>query len=270
MKTSKAVTLLAVIASTLPLIAQPNQSISTPEAALVLVEASRIVSLEAEATLRVPADRAVIRLSVSTEAKALAETSEKNQKIRELLKQALVKQGLPENRIRSSRFSSVPQFGTFSGKVKSYRVANQMAITVESEAEFQMVAAQIDLHPEMTLLGLESIDSKEVDNRAAVLTQACEGVNRKKLAAEQALKVKLTPVRLAEASLGSQHPIAQRAYATPSLMGYVPSMSTITGILTDPNFKTTIRALESRSDDGPGFGEKSYQVFIAAEFQIVK
>ncbi|MEQ2008414.1 MAG: SIMPL domain-containing protein [Limisphaerales bacterium] len=264
MKPNRITVLVASLAITSTVSAQLNPLAGVTEATTALIEASKVVTLAGDATLRVSADRAVVKISVGVEAKALADGSEKNRKLREALTQALVKQGIPEDRIRSARFSSTPQTGMFSSKVKGYRVENQMRITVESEAEFQAVAAQIDARPEMTYLGLEPIDSKEVENKAAVLAQACEGINRKKAAVEQALKVKLAPARLAEG--GSYYPFPQQ----PRAVGFDWAGPSAAGSRADSDFRFMIRTLEQRGDDGSGFGEKTYRAVVAAEFQIVK
>jgi|GEM_PF-1771847 len=265
MKTKLVAGLLVGLAVTLSVVAQVPATGGVAEAAAAAIEASKVVTLAGDAILQVSADRAVLRVTVSTEAKTLTEASDKNQRARDAFKESLLKLGLSEERIRSARFSSTPVTGKFSGAVKSHRVENQMRVTVESEAQFRTVTAQIDARPELAYHGLEPVDSKEAENKAAAVAKACEVINHKKAAVEQAMKIKLLPARMAEGAAGPPRPLPVAGMA-----GAAPAMSSLTGILTDPDFRVVIRALEQRSDDGSGFGEKTYKAFIAAEFQIAK
>jgi len=84
----------------------------------------KTVVIAGEAEVRLPADKAIVSLKVSTESKALHDTLRSNQEVRSKLVDFLQKQGIPSDRVKASRFSSTPKFGLFGEKAKSYRVDN--------------------------------------------------------------------------------------------------------------------------------------------------
>ena len=92
MKAIRAVALVAFVTMTSTVRSQTKSLPPAAEATAALIEASKIVSLASEATLRVAADRAVVKVSVTTEGKTLSEGLEKNRKLREALVQTLGKQ----------------------------------------------------------------------------------------------------------------------------------------------------------------------------------
>jgi uncharacterized protein YggE len=113
------------------------------------------VIIVGEGEVRLPADKAIVSLKVSTESKALHETLRLNQEIRAKLVDFLQKQGIPADRVKPSRFSSAPKFGLFGEKAKSYRVDNLVKVAVQDERELQIASSAVDSWPEVQFVGAE-------------------------------------------------------------------------------------------------------------------
>src|SRR5437762_13237007 len=118
-----------------PAFAEPELRGTASELNQYLTGVPRMVSVNGEGEVRVPADRAVISLKVTTESKSLQEALRANQDARTKLLSYFNKQGIPAERVQASRFSSTPKFGLFSEKAKSYRVENVVKVTVLDEKE---------------------------------------------------------------------------------------------------------------------------------------
>jgi uncharacterized protein len=191
----------------------------------------RSVFITGESTVEVQADRATVNLSVVTENKLLGEALKKNEQLRRDLTRALIEQGVPPDRIKSSRFSSTPEYGKWvsSERPKSYRVENEVKVTVESEAHFQAVAALVDQWPEIRYESIQPEHTEKDAQKLKALAQAVEDALRKKAAYERLLQVTLKPKGIEEpvesgdilASVARQLPFrAKSASPMPSFSGY--------------------------------------------------
>src|ERR1044071_6697874 len=87
-----------------------------------LATVPRTVSVTGESEVKVQADRADIRLKVTTENKSLQDALRNNQEIRSRIVGALKDHGFPNDRIQASRFCSTPKYGVVGDKAKRYRV----------------------------------------------------------------------------------------------------------------------------------------------------
>jgi uncharacterized protein len=161
------------------------------------------MSVTGRAEIKVPADRAVLQLKVTTEDKSLQGALKKNQGIRNDVRASLVKGGIAEDRIKGSKFSSTPNYGFWGDKVKSYKVENMITVSVSNEDEFQLVAGELDKHPEISYqsMSFERSDMAELKKKA--IDQACEAAVAKKKLFEDKLGVKLTIVRFGESFSGT-------------------------------------------------------------------
>src|SRR5258708_1180152 len=145
----------------------------------------KTVTITGEAEVKVPADKAIVSLKVTTESKAFEGALRSNQEVRGKLLGQLKKQGIAAERVQASRFSSTPRFGWFGEKAKSYRVDNLVKITVQDEKEFQIAASMVDSFPEVQYVGAEfELESKEA-LKAKVLAQACDSANDRKKTYEE-------------------------------------------------------------------------------------
>jgi uncharacterized protein YggE len=181
--------------SAFPLFAEVELNGNPQELTAYLSTIPETVMIEGRAEKKLPADRAVIHLKVTTENKSMDAALSANRLLREEITTKLLAAGLTTNRIQAAQFSSTPESGFFSDKVRSYKVQNTMKATVVNEAEFRAVAALVDAHKEITYAEteFELSTKKEVENM--LLADACRDATVKKAIYEAGLNVALTPVR---------------------------------------------------------------------------
>ena len=188
----KSITLVTLTLFAAQLRAEPELKGSPAELAVYLTGVPKLVSITGEAELKVPADRAFISLRVVTENKSLQEASRANQEIRARILRTLAEQGIPNERVKPSKFSSTPKYGIFGEKAKSYKVENTVKITTQDEKEFQAVANLVDAISEVRYDSI-AVDHSDKDGlKAKALTQALEKAIEKKRMHEEKLGVKLT------------------------------------------------------------------------------
>lgn len=133
----------------------------------------------------------------------LSEALKKSQETRKNIEITLGKKGIPSEKIKSSKFSSTPEYGFFSGKPKNYKVSANIFITLNNEKQFQDVAMLIDsLKETLEYNGIEFKSTVKEDNEMKALEKACEEVSKKKAIFEKSLNVKLVPVSFNETFLG--------------------------------------------------------------------
>jgi uncharacterized protein YggE len=166
----------------------------------------KTVSILGEAEVKVPADKAIVSLKVTTENKSLQEALRYNQEVRGKVTSFLIKQGIPAERIRASRFSSTPKFGWFKDKAKSYRVENLVKVTVQDEKELQSTGSAVDASPEVQFVGAEFEHDQKETLKAKVVAQACDNANERRKVYEEKLGVRLTPVRFSGENVSQKLP----------------------------------------------------------------
>ena len=82
-------------------------------------------------------DRAIISLVITSEDKQLSTSISNNIALRESISQQLVTAGINPDHIKSSKFSTSPQYGWFGKKPDSYKVVNRMAVTITRRVSTQ-------------------------------------------------------------------------------------------------------------------------------------
>src|SRR5690242_18760535 len=102
--------------------AEPELKGSPADLTQLLAGLPRTAIVTGEGELKVPADRAIITLKITTENKSLQGAMRLNQDLRGKLLTYLKEHGIPADRVQASKFSSTPKYGVFSEKVKSYQV----------------------------------------------------------------------------------------------------------------------------------------------------
>lgn len=130
--------------------------------------------LVGEAEVKMPADRAVVTLRLNSEHKSLKEGSLANQKLRLAITAYLAENSIGADRIHSAKFSSTPQTGTFSDKVKSYRFESRLLITIRDDAEFQTVSGAVEKWSNVTYEGVEFAHSDKEALRLKAISMACD------------------------------------------------------------------------------------------------
>lgn len=158
-----------------------------------LSDMPQLVSISGESEIKVQADRAIASIKIATKNESLQKAWEENNAIRNGIVKKLQAKGISPDDVKGSKFSSTPETGYFSDKVKKYLVENIIKITLKEEAQFKNIAAIVDNMKEVSYLSVEFESSREKELENKALKQACENAVAKKQIYEQTLAVKLTP-----------------------------------------------------------------------------
>jgi uncharacterized protein YggE len=232
-----------------------------------LSKVRRTVVVAGQAEVKAQADRAVVRLKVSTTGKGLEQAVQANQQARSKLLDFLSGRGIPAGQVQASKFSSTPKYGTFSEKVKSYRVDHLLKVTVQTEEQFQAVAAAVDTTPAVEYLGVDLERSNEDGMKAEAIRRACDNANEHRKLFEERLGLKLTVKGFSEGGSASAPQVRADPHRAPWYDSGTPSgPATITGVLSDPSYPVVMRALEQRPEAESGFGELVFQAQVKVEF----
>ena len=185
----------------LALRAQPEFKGTEEELAHFLNGVTKVVTVSGESEVRLPASRAVLSVAVITENKSLQEALRANADIRGKVVAQLKQQGVPAERIQSSRFSSTPRFGLFGDKAKSYRVENVMRVSVQDEKEFRSAAGVVDAFSEVQYSGVEFEYADKEALKQKAIAQACVNAGERRKIYEDQLGLKLSAVRFGEGAV---------------------------------------------------------------------
>jgi hypothetical protein len=174
--------------------AQPELKGSPNELRQFLHPRDNIVTLSAEAEEKAYSDRAIISLVITSEDKQLSASISNNIALRESISQQLVTAGINPEHIKSSKFSTSPQYGWFGKKPDSYKVVNRMAVTITEESQLKTLARVADSKEEIELSDIAFEHSKKDAYKSQVKQLALEKVMKQKALYEKSLGVTLTPV----------------------------------------------------------------------------
>jgi uncharacterized protein YggE len=213
-------------------------------------------SIVGEAEVKVPADRAVVTLRLASEHKSLREASQANHQLRAALMTYLTENGIGADRIRSAKFSSTPRTGTWTDKVKSYRLESQLEVTVHDDKEFQIAAGSVDKWTDVTYAGVKFEHSDKDAMRLKAISQACDKAMARKKTYEEKLGVKLLVKRFNES--GEFRPIIYRYSGDVGAQGG-----------TAPSFAgksaKTVTASPAEDESTPAFGELVFRALVSIE-----
>ena len=184
-----------------PIRAEPEIKGTASELAQFISGAVRTVTVGGESEIRVPASRAVLTIAAITENRSLAESLRANADVRSKVTAQLKQQGIPAERIQSSKFSSTPKFGLFGDKAKSYRVENVMRISIQDEKEFRTAAGVVDTFAEVQYSGVEFEYSDKETLKQKAIAQACANAGERKKIYEDQLGLKLSAIRFNEGAV---------------------------------------------------------------------
>jgi uncharacterized protein len=248
--------LVSVVTPLVPLLAEVELKGTPAELASHIASLPKSVTLEGEAKLTLSADRSVIRLTVATEGRTMDEASQRNQQLRDDLARALARAGVASSNIVAARFSSAPDYGKFSGKLRNVRHETSVKVTVEDEKQFQALGAFLEQRQEFRVRSIEPKDSQEEQNRLKAISLACDNAQKKRQLYEERLGLVLTPVAVHERSL--------TADAGKPVVGRYEESSSLSKYTVEP----AARALSYAEFTFPaGFGELTYEAKVQIEFQ---
>jgi len=257
MRKSIVVVLLGLVVAQLR--AEPELKGQPAELTAYLAGVPKIVSIVGESELKIPADRALIYLKVVTENKSLQEALRLNQEVRARILGSLKESGVPEDRVKPSKFSSTPKYGLFGEKAKSYRVENMVKVSAQDEKEFQAVAKLVDGISEARYDSIEFEHSNKDALKAKALVQAIDKATEKKQLYEEKLNVKLTPKGFAE-GVHVILPQAGRAYG-PKRLSYVDRTAKA------PLSNVTLDEVTD-GETPTSFGELIYRGQVAVDYAV--
>lgn len=236
--------------------AEPELKGTPAELTGYLTGVPKLVNLTGEAELKIAADRALISVKVVTENKSLQEASRANQEIRARILRTLAEQGIPNERVKPSRFSSTPKYGVFQEKAKSYRVENTVKITAQDEREFQAIANLVDCIGEARYESIEFDHSDKDALKAKALTQALDKAIEKKRLHEEMLGVKLTTKGFSE---GVVVPVTSLGRSYGKAIGYSARAASAPNVTVEE-----VAEVEAPTS----FGELVYRAQISIEYAL--
>ncbi len=228
--------------------AEPELKGTASDLAQIITSIPQTVLVTGESEVRIPASRAVVNLSVITENKSLQEALRQNAEVRSKITAELKLQGIPLDRIQTSRFSSTPKFGLWGDKAKSYRVENVMRISVQDEKEFRGVAKVVDSFAEVNYSGVEFEYSDQEVSKAKAIGQACDNAESRKKIYEEHLGLKLAAKRFSEGAVAEKETMPA---------------------LRKANYDSFSReASSSVQESVSSFGEMVYTAKVSVEYQV--
>ena len=174
--------------------AQPELKGSPSELRDFLHPNEKIVTLSAKAEEKAYSDRAIISLVITSEDTQLSTSIANNSAIRETISQQLVSAGINPDYIKSSTFSTSPQYGWFGKKPDSYKVVNRMAVTITEESQLNTIAGVADSKEEVEFSDIAFEHSQKDAFKSKVKQLAVEKVMKQKALYESSLGITLTPV----------------------------------------------------------------------------
>ena len=162
----------------------------------------KVVTISGHAYKKAYSDKAIVSLVITTEHKALAEAISANSKLRDTISAKLSAAGISKENIKSSKFSTSPQYGWFGKKPDSYKVVNRMAININDEAHMREIAAVADTYKEIEFSDTAFEHSKEDEFMEKVKSEALDKVMQQKSFYEKTLGIKLSPVGFRDQQVG--------------------------------------------------------------------
>lgn len=164
----------------------------------------RIVSIYGDAEETAYADIAILTLVVTTENKLLSKSLASNEAMRKSIADSLVRSGLAADNIKSSEFSSSPEYGWFFKEPTSHKVVNRMAIEITQESQLMDVAVFADSYDEVELADMVFRHSNKEEFITKVRATALANVIKQQTHYEETLGLKLSPIGIRPANVQQQ------------------------------------------------------------------
>lgn len=185
---------------------------------------AREIKKSVEFTVRVEkeveADLAVVKLTLNREESTLSQATESCAKAVGNVKAALKKAGVDTGAVRTRVVSSLPRFGFFSGKVKSYRVEGQVEARIKDIKRLPDILSSLNgLDKDLVIQDLSFKCADEDSLRAVLVKEAAPRAEVLKKAYENAFIVKLFLFRIQDFSeliaqpLGGAYPRMEKMMA---------------------------------------------------------
>jgi len=219
----------------------------------------KMVTVTGESEVKLPADRAVVMVKISTENKLLQEALRLNQELRTKLLSYLKNKSIPLERVQASKFSSTPKYGWFSDKAKSYRVDNFVKVVVQDENEFQAVAGAVDTWPEIQYLSIDFEHSNKEGLKAQAIAKACDNASEKRKTYEEKFGVTLVARKFSEGQVEEKGPLVTQ-------LRDLASENRAVGFSSSSASKQA--AVPTIQEGTSPFGELTYSVRVLVEYSV--
>jgi len=220
-----------------------------------------LVSINGQGEEKAYSDKAIVDIVITTEDKMLSKSLELNSKLRETIASSLKKIGLSDENIKSSRFSSSPQYGWFGKKPDSYQVINRMAVTISDESHLKAIALICDSNKEIELSKIIFEHSKKDEYREKVKKKALDDVLKQKELYERSLGIKLIPVGFNAERLAQPGSRGNRGEFTLDEI-------VVTAERKEPSSRSTSKPKEQEVPTAVSFDEIIYKAEITVVFKI--
>lgn len=221
-----------------------------------LYPTDKVVTISAEAEEKAYSDKAVVSLVVTTENELLSLAISGNSSLREKVSRLLVKAGVNQDDIKSSKFSSSPEYGWFGSKPSSYKVVNRMAVSILQEEQLKEIAAVADKHEEVELSNIAFEHTKKDEYNAKVKAKALKKVIKQKKFYEKSLGLKLSPIGIRDSN------IRQRATRGASVLKDV----VVSARRAKESYSSIAKYREPVQDSS--FDEIKYEANLSVDFKI--
>lgn len=222
-----------------------------------LYPSDKIVTISGEAVEKAYSDKAIISLVITTEYKMLSESISSNGALRKKITSSLIAAGISPDSIKSSKFSSSPQYGWFGNKPSSYKVINRMAISITKESHLEKIAAVVDQSQEAELSNTTFEHTQKDQFNEKVKAKALESILKQKAFYEKSLGVKLTPVGIRDSN------IRQRATRGAMALDEV----IVTAVRREKESYSSGAKYLSQAQE-PSFDEVKYEANMSVDFKI--
>jgi len=173
--------------------AEPEIKGTPSELTQYLKELPQTVEMRGEASLELQSDNGIIQISVTTKNSSLEKSLKENQSIRNDIFGQLISGGIKKESIKGSKYSSTPEYGMWSDKPKEYRIDNIVKISIEKEADFQLIGKIVDANKRVQYLGIEFQHEDKESIKRQLTKLVLANLESKVKIYENALKVKLRP-----------------------------------------------------------------------------
>ena len=217
-----------------------------------------VVTIHGEAEETAYSDKAIVSVVITTKGKLLSEAISANSTLRKKLSTELIKAGLKQDAIKSSKFSSSPQYGWFGRKPASYEVVNRMAISIFEEESLKAIAVVADRYSEAELSDTAFEHSRKDEFDRQVKSKALDNVLKQKVFYEKSLGVKLAPIGIRDSDVN--HQATRGAYALEEVV--VTAQKRVRGLADVSSAQSLGQPAE------PSFDEVRYQAEISVDFKI--
>jgi uncharacterized protein YggE len=218
-----------------------------------------VITIQGSADEKAYSDNAIVSLVIVTEDKRLSDALSKNSELRASITKQLLASGMAGDKIKSSKFSTSPQYGWFGKKPDSYKVVNRMAITITDELHLKEIARVADNNKDIELTETVFEHSKKEELKNKVKADALNKVMKQKAFYESSLGVKLIPIGFRD------------VVADPRATSGARGVEEIVVTAMRSNIKNSSFDYDDAYDKKtPSFDEVQYEATIYVDFKIDK